>query len=162
MTKPVLNIFSIIAFVLIPVIAVINPSDLKVVMIIAYGIYCLFVCILHFIHTFNSWKENNLVWKKEAKLSYLFTILLILSASAIFLKWNSRIIESFLIYYFYPFIFFVGITLLILGFIGLKYRKSSPSSYLTINFVAGTIFTLVGIHAILFWVLLFSGLLFFG
>jgi hypothetical protein len=152
----ILSIISIIAFILISFL-VVKSHDEHAAELLMAGIYifCAFFCILRFIYTFKLWKENKSGWAKEMNLSYLFTFLLVLFISILWwLKQGNVGIAIFLegmVFLSFPFLFPIGLALLVLGFMGLKYNTNNPSSYLRITFIAAFGFIIVGAPTLFIW-----------
>lgn len=161
MKKQILKILNIIAFVLIPVFALVRyfyaaqimdygrrQLTINSLFVLFFGVYCFFICTFNFIRVYKSWKEESLEWEKEMKTSYILTILFALSL--FFLMIIPNPMNAIFYGMFVPpaFLFPIGIVLLILGFSALRYNKSK--TYLVITFVTGSIFVLVGAIPTLF------------
>lgn len=173
MKKFGLNIPTIIAFSLVPVLAVVRsiyaaPSleygnddiTLNSVFLLLFGIYCFLVSTWNLIQVQKSWKTANPEWKSKMMGAYIYIILFAIALAFLMafvtvryfdsggLSAGNRFVpEAFLaglVFVSPAFLFPIGVILLILALCGLKYRRTRPKSYLVATFLISGLFTFGG------------------
>ncbi|MHC4259440.1 MAG: hypothetical protein ACYSTF_03365 [Planctomycetota bacterium] len=173
MRKSATTILTIIAFLLVPVIAFLRltcPAQplaygnqevtLGSVLLLVFGIFCFLISTFNLLHAHKSWKAAEPDWKTETISAYLYTILFALSLAFLMMftdyrgyDYGSTLLRhgvvpgAFvlgLIFVSPAFLFPIGLVLLVLALAGLKYRNTRPKSYLIAAFVAAIVSTLGG------------------
>lgn len=173
MKKSTLYKATVIAFVLIPLLAVVRliyPAPtlgyghreitVNSIFLLLFGIYAFFVSIMNFIRCYDSWKVGKTEWKIQLKFSYfiafIFAVslpfLMMFQAESYSSSYTSTGFEAFepgdfipnLVFVSPAFLFPIGIVLFFLGFVGLHYFKLRPKSYLIIIFSTSVVFVLGG------------------
>jgi hypothetical protein len=146
---------------------------LNSIILLVYGIYCVVVSSMHLVVTHRLWKKNDPRWKKKIAATYgyilLFSLFLAISMMAVayselpelFSKifYNTlagRIFDSFeelfaylfggLVFASLPFLFPIGLILLLLGFSEVCFCGNRPKSYLIITFLASILFSFGGAY----------------
>ena len=171
-----LIILGIIALVLMILsalqITILNPITTDNVMVIP--LYCCFVLALYFIKAFYLWKEGNPEWDKQFRLSFIGIVLFFILTDLDkflardktyyvympiihhdFKTWLHENTLRLLIWPCLP-LLPLGIVLLILGFMGLKYRVIRQQSYITVMFFIAVPIILISCY---FIIAIFVGLL---
>lgn len=158
MKRKTLNIMIVIAAILIPIIFFFEINfELNGLLVLFFGIYSFFVCVLHFIRANRFWKSNDLRWKNEFGRSYLIASLWVLAmAFLISLIFYIPMLEFVNPYELFIFLFAslflllallfpIGLILLIIGIMSLKYRSERPRFYLGAIFFTAISFILSGV-----------------
>jgi hypothetical protein len=161
MKKSALYKATVIAFVLIPLLAVVRliyrapqldyghgEITVNSVFLLLFSIYAFFVSIFNFIRCHDSWKTGKTQWKIQLTFTYIFVFIFALSLPFLMMFQ----IDAFETEDFIPFVFFVspaflfpiGIVLFFLGFVGLENFKLRSKSYLVIIFSTSILFVLGG------------------
>ncbi len=168
---------TIIAFLLIPVLAIVRllyyaprlsygkgQIALNSVFLLLFGIYCFIVSAFHFVYVNRYWSEGNSMWKQKMGFAYLYTILFALSLALLFgIGSGCANVDDFMqmsflgiMFISLAFLFPIGLVLLFLGFKGLTQSHNKPKSYLVITFLTSLLFSLGGVMPALavfsFWI----------
>lgn len=157
---------TIIAFVLIPVLAVVRliyhaprldygHRELTVnsVFLLAFGIYAFFLSSIRFFQCQNSWEMGKAEWRRQLGFTYIFVVVCALSLPFLMMfeggykGVGAFCIEGFmagLVFASPAFLFPIGIVLFFLALPGVSYFKVRPKSYLIIIFSTSVLFVLGG------------------
>jgi hypothetical protein len=162
MKKSTLNILTIIAFLLIPVLALIRLNyhaptldygdgqiTLNSVLLLMFGIYAFFVSTGNFVRAHRSWKAGKPQWKAHDAVAYFCTLVFSVSLAFLMMFDTNRCFPEYFLFCLRivspAFLLPVGFVLLTLGINGLFYSKTRPKAYLIITFLAFVPFTFGGV-----------------
>lgn len=128
------------------------------IVILCYAIFTNLLCMFRFIRAFRKWRDMEPDWKKAFGRSYLFSFIFAALLPVIYanIHYDKYPVSMFNFIAPLSFMFTLGVCLISIGFMAIKYRHSRKKSFLLWTLLPGFIFTLlfsIPFLMFLFWFL---------